>query len=70
MIAPSFRGLTLFESDEPLFAALEPDHQDVLRHLNPWLGIELTDTYQIRDSSVSGQGFSDNIVMVGLKFQE
>lgn len=39
-------------------------------HLNPWLGIELTDTYQIRDSSVSGQGFSDNIVMVGLKFQE
>jgi hypothetical protein len=38
--------------------------------LNPWLGIELTDTYQIRDSSVSGQGFSDNIVMVGLKFQE
>jgi len=30
-VAPSFRGFVIFESDEPLFAALQPDHQNVLR---------------------------------------
>jgi DNA-directed RNA polymerase specialized sigma24 family protein len=30
-VVPTFRGFILFETDEPLFAALQPDHQNVLR---------------------------------------
>lgn len=32
-VAPPFRGFVIFESDEPLFAALQPDHQKIL-HLS------------------------------------
>jgi hypothetical protein len=42
----------------------------VTYHMNPWIGIELADTFQRRDSTVSGQGFNDNIATVGVKFQE
>jgi hypothetical protein len=30
-VTPSLLGFVIFESDEPLFAALKPDHQNVLR---------------------------------------
>ena len=39
-------------------------------HINPFLGIELGDTFQTRNSSVNGQNFNDNTAMLGLKFQE
>jgi hypothetical protein len=41
-----------------------------LYHLNPWLGVELSDTFQNRTSSVVGQNFNDNIVTLSLQFQE
>ena len=30
-VASPFRGFVVFESDEPLIAALQPDHQNVIR---------------------------------------
>jgi len=30
-VASPFRGFVVFESDEPLIAALQPDHQNILR---------------------------------------
>jgi hypothetical protein len=42
----------------------------VTYHMNPWIALVLTDTFQRRDSTVAGQDFDDNIATVGLKFQE
>jgi hypothetical protein len=42
----------------------------VTYHMNPWIGIELSDTYQRRVSTTVGQNFDDNIAYLGLKFQE
>lgn len=39
-------------------------------HINPWFGVELSDTFQTRNSTVVGQNFNDNIVMLGLKYQD
>lgn len=39
-------------------------------HLNPWIGVTLSDAYQTRSSTVAGQSFNDNIVTLGLQFQE
>lgn len=48
---------------------VEPRLQ-VTYHMNPWIGIELSDTYQRRFSTTVGQNFTDNIAYLGLKFQE
>jgi hypothetical protein len=39
-------------------------------YLNPWISAEVSDTYQVRNSTVSGQNFNDNVATIGLKFQE
>jgi hypothetical protein len=39
-------------------------------HLNPWFSVNLSDTFQTRNSTVNGQNFNDDTAMLGLKFQE
>jgi hypothetical protein len=39
-------------------------------HMNPWLSVEMSDTFQRRNSTTAGQDFDDNIAFIGLKFQE
>ncbi len=39
-------------------------------YLNPAVAAEISDTYQVRSSTASGENFNDNVAMVGLKFQE
>lgn len=39
-------------------------------HMNRWIALELSDNFQTRDSSIIGQNFDDNVVMLGVKFQD
>jgi hypothetical protein len=39
-------------------------------HANPWISVELSDTFQQRTSTAVNQNFDDNIAYIGLKFQE
>jgi hypothetical protein len=39
-------------------------------HMNPFISVELSDTFQRRTSTAAGQEFNDNIAFLGLKFQE
>ncbi|MGH6827644.1 MAG: outer membrane beta-barrel protein [Rhizomicrobium sp.] len=39
-------------------------------YLNHWASVELSDTFQIRGSTVSGENFDDNVAMIGLRLQE
>ena len=42
----------------------------VTYHLNRWISTELSDSFQRRNSTISGQNFDDNVIMIGLKFQD
>lgn len=39
-------------------------------HMNRWMSAELSDSFQTRSSTAPGQNFDDNVVMLGLKFQD
>ncbi|MGB8363046.1 MAG: outer membrane beta-barrel protein [Rhizomicrobium sp.] len=39
-------------------------------HLNRWISTELSDSFQTRNSTITGQNFDDNVIMAGLKFQD